>query len=338
MRFALTLCDEEPPIPLANIEVYRTTIPDKFYQIPQEEDTWIGHKKDEQVFRRNANGSPLSWTGETRFERVLTTGTWKQGRFDWVMVRPGNPARFQAGRYSRRTPDTSVEVWNAYSELQKLEDIVEYDKVRAPRYAHARANRTLPREPYQDPLVPLLCVSEPDGSASGCVTDASMPSMHSCGSESGEQSEGADPSIDFCDLCNKPAWFQKYKMDKKANKCKSMFCGFVRNKRKYPWYRDVIPCMLTKDQQLAEKAKQLAEKANRNASDEESIECEAYSDDDHPYLSQDMPDQEHIEREHGIDSYQRVKSFQRMMYGLVAKDIPRKLWGTVEGAQAAVDK
>jgi hypothetical protein len=230
MRFAPTLCDEEPPIPLANIEVYRTTIPDKFYQIPKEEDTWIGHKKDEQVFRRNANGSPLSWTGETRFERVLTTGTWKQGRFDWVMVRPGNPARFQAGRYSRRTPDTSVEVWNAYSELQKLEDIVEYDKVRAPRYAHARANRTLPREPYQDPLVPLLCVSEPDGSASGCVTDASMPSMHSCGSESGEQSEGADPSIDFCDLCNKPAWFQKYKMDKKANKCKSMFCGFVRNK------------------------------------------------------------------------------------------------------------
>ncbi|MDP7560364.1 MAG: hypothetical protein QF745_07465, partial [Planctomycetota bacterium] len=156
MRFAPTLCDEEPPIPLVNIEVYRATIPDKFYQIPQEEDTWIGHKKDEQVFRRNANGSPLSWTGETRFERVLTTGTWKQGRFDWVMVRPGNPARFQAGRYSRRTPDTSVEVWNAYSELQKLEDIVDYDKVRAPRYAHARANRTLPRETYQDPLVPLL--------------------------------------------------------------------------------------------------------------------------------------------------------------------------------------
>ncbi len=96
--------------------------------------------------------------------------------------------------------------------------------------------------------------------------------------------------------------------------------------------------MLTKDQQLAEKAEQLAEKANRNASDEESVECEAYSDDDCPYLSQDMPDQEHIEREHGIDSYQRVKSFQRMMYGLVAKDIPRKLWGTVEEARAAVDK
>ena len=60
--------------------------------------------------------------------------------------------------------------------------------------------------------------------------------------------------------------------------------------------------MLTKEQQLEEKAKQ-------NASDEELLECEAYSDDDCPYLSQDMPEQEHIEREHGMDSYQRVKSF-----------------------------
>ncbi len=35
--FAPTLCDDEPPIPLVNIEVYRTTIPDGFYKIPQEE-------------------------------------------------------------------------------------------------------------------------------------------------------------------------------------------------------------------------------------------------------------------------------------------------------------
>ncbi len=65
--FAPTLCDEEPPIPLQNIEVYRTTIPDSWYQIPQEEDTWIGHKKDEKVFKWNANGTPVAWTGETRF-------------------------------------------------------------------------------------------------------------------------------------------------------------------------------------------------------------------------------------------------------------------------------
>ncbi len=51
-----------------------------------------------------------------------------------------------------------------------------------------------------------------------------------------------------------------------------------------------------------------------------------------------MPNPEHVEREHGIDSHQRIKTFQRMMYGLVAKDIPRKMWGSVQGAQEAVDK
>ncbi len=74
--FAPSLCDEEPSIPLENIEVYRTSMPDPFYQIKAVEDTWIGHKKDNKVFKRNANGSPVSWTGETRFERVLPDGTW----------------------------------------------------------------------------------------------------------------------------------------------------------------------------------------------------------------------------------------------------------------------
>jgi hypothetical protein len=157
-----------------------------------------------------------------------------------------------------------------------------------------------------------------------------MPSLASGQSESEEQSEGADPSIDFCDLCNKPAWFQKYKKNAKANKCKSMFCGFVRNKRKYPWYRELIPCMLTQEQHQEEKDR-------KRASDEVASDDDAYSDGNCPYLSQDMPNQEHIEREHGIDSHQRVKSFQRMMYGLVAKDIPRRLWGSVKGAQDAVD-
>ncbi len=154
--FAPSLRDEEPPIPLENIEVYRTSMPDPFYQIKAVEDTWIGHKKDNKMFKRNANGSLVSWTGETRFECVLPEGTWKEGRFDWIMVRPGVPARYQPGRKSNRTPDTLPLVWNAYTEPKKLEDIWDYEQVRAPRYANARANRTLPREPYQEPLVPLL--------------------------------------------------------------------------------------------------------------------------------------------------------------------------------------
>ena len=63
---------------MENLEVYRTSMPDTFYQIEAEEDTWIGHKKDERVFKRNINGAPVAWTGETRFERVLPEGTWKE--------------------------------------------------------------------------------------------------------------------------------------------------------------------------------------------------------------------------------------------------------------------
>ena len=56
-----------------------------------------------------------------------------------------------------------------------------------------------------------------------------QPAIVSETSDGEEQSDGADPLIDHCDLCNKPAWFQKYCKNKKASKCKSMFCGFVRD-------------------------------------------------------------------------------------------------------------
>ena len=86
--------------------------------------------------------------------------------------------------------------------------MLDYEKVRAPRYAKARAERTIPRTPHEEPLVPMLYVSGPDGLASESETDASRPSLVSGTSESGEEPDGADPLIDHCDLCNKPAWFQ----------------------------------------------------------------------------------------------------------------------------------
>ncbi len=73
--------------------------------------------------------------------------------------------------------------------------------------------------PYQEPLVPLLYAGEPDGFASEFEIDASMPVMVSETSEGEEQSDGADPLVDFCDLRNKPARFQNYSKDKKASKC-----------------------------------------------------------------------------------------------------------------------
>ena len=138
--------------------------------------------------------------------------------------------RYQPGRRSFRTPDTLPLVWYSYPEAKKAEDILDYEQVRAPRYAKARAERTLPRVPYEEPLVPLLYAGGPDGFASESETDASMPVMVSGASESEEQSDGADPLIDYCDLCNKPAWFQKYSRNKQASKCKSMFGGVARNK------------------------------------------------------------------------------------------------------------
>ena len=46
---------------------------------------------------------------------------------------------------------------------------------------------------------------------------------------------------------------------------------------------------------------------------------------------------EHIEREFGIDSQQRVEAFLRMNLGVVAKDIPRRQWNQTPGARDAVE-
>ena len=139
------------------------------------------------------------------------------------MVRPGKPVRYQPGRKSFRTPDALPLVWNSYTESKTAEDILDHEQVRAPRYAKARAERTLPRIPHEEPLVPLLYAGGPDGLASESETDASRPTLVSDSSESEEQSDGADPLIDYCDLGNKPAWFHKCSKNKEAGKCKSMF-------------------------------------------------------------------------------------------------------------------
>ena len=159
------------------------------------------------MFNIHADGSPVAWTRGTGFERVLPEGTWKEGKFDWIMVRPGEPVRYQPGRKSFRTPDTLPLVWFSDPEAKKAEDILDYKQIRAPRYAKARAERTLPRVPHEEPLVPLLYAGGPDGLASESETDASRPTLVSDSSESEEQSDGADPLIDYCDLCNKPARF-----------------------------------------------------------------------------------------------------------------------------------
>ena len=119
-------------------------------------------------------------------------------------------------------------MWNAYTEPKKLEDLLEYDQVRAPRYAYARANRTLPREPYQEPLVPLLYAGEPDDFASELETDASMPNMVSETSEGEEQSDGADPLVDFVICATSRHGFRNIARTKRpasANQCFAVSYG-----------------------------------------------------------------------------------------------------------------
>ena len=59
---------------------------------------------------------------------------------------------------------------------------------------------------------------------------------------------------------------------------------------------------------------------------------------DWPYFDHDTPNAEHIEREYGVTQLQRVKAFQRMIvYGTVAKDVPRIMWKGVPEAMGAVE-
>ena len=57
--FAPTECDDPPPLPLQNIEIYRETFPDKDTGLAKEEDSWNGTEADARVFRTTANGVPI---------------------------------------------------------------------------------------------------------------------------------------------------------------------------------------------------------------------------------------------------------------------------------------
>ncbi len=88
--------DEPPPIPIRNIEVLRTTKP-RFSGTPWPEmatvkDCWMARPSDAKSLLNPVDGSTLTWTGETLFERVMPTApkgkTWIGGEL--VRVRKGS--------------------------------------------------------------------------------------------------------------------------------------------------------------------------------------------------------------------------------------------------------
>ena len=70
----LDLPDDPPPIDAANIEVLRVTTPlfagDQWPEMAILEDAWSGNISDAKTLRHPVDGSTLTWTGETLFERV----------------------------------------------------------------------------------------------------------------------------------------------------------------------------------------------------------------------------------------------------------------------------
>ena len=92
--------------------------------------------------------------------------------------------------------------------------------------------------------------------------------------------------------------------------CKQFVCVFVHN-------RDPVPAMPMKSV---------------------SVTPDLTLTGDCHYFEQDIPNAEHIEREHGVSQFHTVRAFQRMFaYVLLAKDIQRKIWQSMPRASEAVE-
>ena len=66
---------DPPPVDIRHIEVSRTTQPvfagAKWPGLEVIEDAWSGHQADAKVLQNPQDGSTLTWTGESHFERIL---------------------------------------------------------------------------------------------------------------------------------------------------------------------------------------------------------------------------------------------------------------------------
>ena len=71
----LDLPENPPPIDATNIEVLRATKPlfagDQWPETATPEDAWSGNPSDAKTLRHPVDGSTLTWTEETLFERAM---------------------------------------------------------------------------------------------------------------------------------------------------------------------------------------------------------------------------------------------------------------------------
>ncbi len=141
----LEAADDLPPIDLKHIDVARTTRPifsgQQWPSLELIEDCWNGHPSDQRAIQHPDDGSTLTWTGETMFERVLPKPP--KGK-TWC-----GPDLVRARRGSKRAPDVHPYHWHLMSQKARDKAILMYsEKYKAIQQAKAR--RTIPREPLDE--------------------------------------------------------------------------------------------------------------------------------------------------------------------------------------------
>ena len=137
--------EDEPPIPIRNFEVSRTTKPsfsgETWPGLETIEDAWCGHDTDAKTLLHPVDGTTLTWTGETLFERILPEPP--RGK-EWCQ---GTLVRSRAG--SKRSKDIHPLQWWLLSESARVKasDIwqAKFKEMKA-----AIRRRTIPREPLEE--------------------------------------------------------------------------------------------------------------------------------------------------------------------------------------------
>ena len=142
-RFAPWMADDDTlPIALRHLEVSRTTHPkfsgQQWPGLEMVEDAWCGHASDANVLQDPGNGSTLTWTGETHFERILPDPP--RGR-EWCQ---GELVKSRKG--SLRNKDVHPLQWWLMSESARLKSSQLW-QAKFKQMQGALTKRTIPREP-----------------------------------------------------------------------------------------------------------------------------------------------------------------------------------------------
>ena len=137
--------DDPPPIDIKNIEVLRTTKPlfasIQWPEMNVLEDAWSGNPSDARSLQSPSDGSTLTWTGETCFERVRPPPpkgkTWCMG--DLVNVRRG----------TQRADDVHPLQWWILSEAARRDAAAAW-KTKSGEILRATNRRSIPRVPLEN--------------------------------------------------------------------------------------------------------------------------------------------------------------------------------------------